>query len=50
MKWTFNTLGLQAPLTWAEWWLLVCVFIILIFAGWELIQFIKWGYKVMRGE
>ena len=49
MKWTLQP-GLMQVLTWAEWFLMVAVFILLIVAGWEFIKFAKWGYKVMRRE
>lgn len=41
MKWTMNELGLIPPLSWAEGILLLCVFGLLIFAGWVVIQCFK---------
>jgi len=50
MKWTYNQLGLMAPLTWAEWLLMACVLFLLLFAGWQMIKFAKMIFEVMRGE
>jgi len=46
MRWTYNALGLQPPLSWGEWAVLVSAFGLLIVAGWAIFQFIK----AMRGE
>jgi hypothetical protein len=48
MKWTYNALGLQQPLTWAEWTLMACVFFLLIVAGWVLVEFVKIALNVIR--
>ena len=50
MKWTFHELGLMAPLSWAEWSLMACVFGIGIFAGWQAMKFARMILKGMRGE
>ena len=49
MKWTFNEPSLMAPLSWAEWTLMVCVLFILIIAGWELIKLFRILFEVMKG-
>ena len=50
MKWTYNALGLQPPLSWGDWVVMVAVFVLLIFAGWQAIKFARMILEVMRGE
>lgn len=50
MKWNYNALGLQSPLTWAEWTLMACVIFLLLFAGWQVIKFARFAFKIMKGE
>jgi len=50
MKWTHDQLGVMPPLTWYEWGLMACVFIILIFAGWALIKLSGFLFEVMKGK
>ena len=42
--------GLIQVLSWPEWFLMVAVFILLIVAGWVVIQFFRVAFDMMREE